>query len=290
MKATTVTSAIMVALGGLVMMFSVQIPNWRKGVGTRFLADVDGVIDFNTYDYRYYGPVWIYGTYTMPWTTLARASCDKAMTFIGLDLLDTAVGAISSGENTYCPACPDSMAGHFKMRCDMYNKVSSISTACSLLAFLSFGTGIGCVFTIFFARLGNIKGLVFGTLLFGNFCGWLAWFMWLYVTHNAFITLGLSATYPYPTMYTGAYMFMAGALLQLSGILMFGVFKIFIKWFYEDGGKQGLVQPDWAKGKGKGKGQGTLDYGHPAPMPPASPPPEPVAPGQPVPPDMLGPQ
>lgn len=255
MKASTVASAATAAFGSLLSLIALIMPNWRGGVGNYFLKDVDGVIDFATYPVRYYSPTWVVGTYRMAWSTLARSTCDNSMVIYGLSMADNLAGntewwCAGTGAN-----CPDNWTNHYVKRCEVYKTIASISSATCVLTMFAFMMTIGCVFMIFLARLNTIKVPIFATLIFSNFCMWSALALWLFMTAKGFTELGSSATYPYPGVAAGAYVYAFGCMVHLGGTAMFGVFKIFMRILWPDSGGP-EKKPLAPQGAGKPPGAG----------------------------------
>lgn len=285
MKATTVASAVTASLGGLLSLIGLMMPNWRSGPGNFFLKDVEGVIDYATYPVRYYSPTWIVGTYRMAWSTLARSTCDNSVVIYGLSMADNLAG----NTDWWCagggPNCPDNWTNHYVKRCETYKAIASISTATCVLTMFSFLMTMGCVFLIFLARLNTIKTAIFATLLFANFCMWGSLFMWLYFTSVGFTTLGLSATYPYPGVAAGTYVYAAACVFHLIGTGMFGVFKIFMKILFPDAGRPEERKPMMPPGAMQPGGMPPGAYPPQGGMPPGQMPPPA---GQLVPPEAMG--
>lgn len=245
MKPTTVSAGILCIFSIFGLSVTMILPWWRTGEGNKFLADVPGMLDAVTFDTRHYGLIYITGKYRLGWRTLARSTCDKWTALYGVALLEgLIVGESSCVSNTLDGSeCPNNYANHMLQRCTEYSNMNQAMNVVLGMVALAFMITLGSCLLLFLGSVKANRDLIFTLLCFADCCLAVGGTWYVYVTDGGFKRLGVGATYPYPSLGTGFYVFFGFCCLHAFGVLMFGWCKIFSKWIFGSTRPEGWVPP-----------------------------------------------
>mmetsp|Transcript_18113 Transcript_18113/g.43494 ORF Transcript_18113/g.43494 Transcript_18113/m.43494 type:complete len:302 (-) Transcript_18113:63-968(-) len=211
--------------GAFFQLGSVMVDSWREGTGnTEFPGSNWG----QSFDTKGYGLLYTSGgSYRLTWSQVARNTCERASSIYRMGAASTILSAIGSGNdcddtNTMSEQCDKGFVFHMWERCRAYTAMSSANTgllAASLMGIITMMIiGILCLI----ANIQKLASIIAVILMILNVMSIAVLVIYAVITDIWFHRLGESATYPYPPLSWGFYVYAFGALLLTVGDIMFG--------------------------------------------------------------------
>jgi len=245
MKLTTATSGVLCTVASLGCLVSLLLPTWRLGEGTKFLEHADSTTHIETYDERHFGLIHVSGKYTVAWSALARATCDKWTAVYGIAMLE---GLIIDGSPCVSAAdsdeeCPNNYANHMMHRCTEYTAIHQAVKVIIGMVVVSFVLTVVAVLLLFLGSVKANREVIFAMLIFADVCLLVGTVWYVYATDASFQMLRKQGTYPYPSLAWSFWVFFSFAMLHCLAVLLFGWTKVFSKWVYGSSRPDNWVPP-----------------------------------------------
>lgn len=225
------------SVGALLLAVSMFVPYWRVGDGTEA---VEQVWDFmGGFESRSYGLIQVKSSYSQTWRTLTQQTCDYRGIAVIENLGNAAVGIIGGdldacrNTNEGSQSCAQGFSAHMNSRCDLYNRMMSISyvtlglTFCSILMSL-----VGGILAALSKR-HKTGGFTFGLFLIAGIFALVGNIAWGAVTDAAFKELAETAWFPYPSFGVAFYLSLVGSLMLLIANGVFGYVVLPRVWKYD---------------------------------------------------------
>lgn len=270
-------------------MVAAVLPSWRVGAGNLFLYEqASSIMTRPTYTERFYGLIFVSGTYRVMWSMLTRMTCEKWENVYfdaqlkGLATEDSACVADSADSVGDCPA---NYANHMMHRCWEYETIHQASNVLLIMTSITFLLTVGSCGLLFLASVKSNRDIILALLVLSDLFLLIGIIWYSFQTDKAFKLLGESGTYPYPGVGSAYYTWVVFATLHFFGVLMFAWCKVFSKWIF------GSDRPDsWVPPSQRGLLTGPPGVaprdpnivtvgGPPGPAPAGMMPPGPVPPG-----------
>jgi len=186
----------------LLLVISLFTPRWRvDDIGAKYFTDFGwDLLEGLTFDTRQYGVIFVKGTVTHSWMSLAQNACDF-QTHSYLAGWGSAIGASVDGD---CEEGNDACSGgwfhHISERCRVYRNVRTLSFATMGITFVAVMLVVVGCFLACMASSKKMGGIVGGLFLCSGLLCLMMNVIWAAVTDAGFKDLGESAYYPYPSL------------------------------------------------------------------------------------------
>jgi len=207
----------------VLLVVSLFTPRWRvDDVGAKAIQNNWGWLDGLTFDTRQYGVIFVKGTVTHSWMSLAQSACD----FQTHSYLTGWVGSVGGMIEGSCDEGHDTCSGgwfyHISERCRVYRSVRTLSFATMGITFVAIMLSVVGCFLACMASQKKMGGLVCGLFLCSGLICFLMNISWAAVTDAGFKDLGESAYYPYPSLGIAYFLHLYGCITLIVGSSVYG--------------------------------------------------------------------
>jgi hypothetical protein len=204
-------------LACLLLVISLFTPRWRvDDIGSTYLDDSWTWLDGLTFDSRQYGVIFVKGTVTHSWMSLAQSACDFQTNSYITGWANTVVNGCQDDQ------CTGGWFTHIAERCRVYRSVRTLSFATMGITFVAIMLVIVGCFLACMASQKKMGGIICGLFLCSGMLCFLMNVIWAAVTDVGFKDLGETAYYPYPSLGIAYFLHLYGCITLIVASSVYG--------------------------------------------------------------------
>jgi len=205
------------------LVISLFTPRWRvDDVGAQHIANTWQWLDGLTFETREYGVIFVKGTVTHSWMSLAQNACDFQTHSYITGWASATVSSLSNDCKEGDDKCSGGWFYHISERCRVYRSVRTLSFATMGITFVSIMlVTVGC-FLACMASQKQMGGIICGLFFTSGVLCFLLNLIWAGVSDAGFKDLGESAYYPYPSLGIAYFLHLYGSIMLIVASGVYG--------------------------------------------------------------------